>query len=61
MNARARIKRLEREARRRELASRPPKPILYRVFYADGELAYQALIEKPACFCVAGMMKSWHP
>jgi len=59
LNVRTRIERLEREARRRELESQPPKPILYRIFYEGGELASEVLIKKPPCNCVAGMMKSW--
>ena len=60
MNIRARIERLERAARRREIESQPPRPILFKMVYADGSPAGEMLVNDPAaCNRGLGMMKSW--
>lgn len=60
MNFRTRIERLEREARRREIESRPPRPILFKVVYADGSPFAEFIVNDPAaCNRGPGMMKSW--
>ena len=60
MNIRAQIKRIERELRRREIESQPPRPILFKIFYADGSPGGELLVNDPAaCNRGPGMMKSW--
>ena len=59
MNSKLRIRRIEREMKRREIASRPPRLILYQMVYADGSPAGEFIAPEPTCNRVAGKMKSW--